>query len=154
MSIEDLLRTTDISDIKIRQAIAFDWHDGPRQGVCELEFPKCEFVFDLLAERFNPEGLDDRLFSLRELPCGSVRDIQSLLSMLGSPSSRIWIPIWRFATDADRIAADAAIDKVLDASRKTEFVLWTRDIQEFLGLWSMDGTESSGVDDLFKLFGI
>src|SRR5712691_11225607 len=84
------------------QTIAFDWYDGPRAGVCSLGRPGGEFFFELLDERYNPDGLDDRLYRLSELPPGTVEEVQTALAVLGRPLNPVWVPVWSFPGDMDR----------------------------------------------------
>ena len=68
MKLEQLLGSLPCQKWQTRQAIVLDWYDGPRQGLCALDKPGGEFVFEILDERVNEQGLDDRLFRLRALP--------------------------------------------------------------------------------------
>ncbi len=78
------------------QVIVFDWYDGPRQGVVCLKEPPCEFSFELLAEKPNPDDLDHRLFRVSELPAGSVAQILEAIRVLGKPTGIVWVPVWKF----------------------------------------------------------
>ena len=146
MSIETLLLTVAVENWTTQQAIVFDWHDGPRQGVCSLATPECEFVFDLVAERFNPDGLDDKLFRVREIPKGTIAKILPLVSSLGPPAIPVWVPVWSFANTSDRTSADNAIDEILNSSRHTSVFIRTQDVVTFLGCWKVDAIPPEGTD--------
>jgi hypothetical protein len=126
---------TKVKDWCTHLAIVFDWDNGPKQGICQLAHPKCEFVYDLLAARSNPNGLDDRLFRLRGVQIGTIDKIASLLSIIGPPSSPVWIPIWRFPSDNYKKAVDSEIDALLSKSSETGIVIWTQNMQKYLGCW-------------------
>lgn len=122
----------------------FDWYDGPRHGVCALATPKCEFVFDVIDERYNPDGLDDRLLQLRGIPKGTVAKILSSISSLGTPANQVWIPVWKFATPDEQTAAEVAIDEMVTASRPTPLLIWTQDMLTFLGCWKLTELPPAG----------
>src|SRR5436309_5096298 len=100
MTFETKLLSPPVEKCKTRLAIIFDWYDGPRTGLCCLEVPEVEFSFELLDERTNEDGADDRLFRLSELPAGSVAQALVVLGDLGHPTGPVWVPIWRFPSDA------------------------------------------------------
>lgn len=138
----------------VHQAIIFDWYNGPRHGVCAFKVPRCEFVFDLFAERFNPDGMDDRLLVLRELPDESLQRIISEISCLGEPSSSVWIPVWKFSTENKRRHADEIIDTILDSSIQTNIILWTRNLEEVLGAWKITNLNTSEPVEWFSRLNI
>ena len=154
MIIEESLFSTDIDNFVVHQAIVFDWYDGPRHGVCAMETPQCEFVFDLISERFNPKGMDDRLLRLRQLPFGSLQDVMSAVSALGSPTFSVWIPVWSFETEEERQSADRKIASILGTSRQSDVILRTQDLQSFLGIWKVPEVDSLADVDWFARFGI
>ncbi len=149
MSIE-LLSSTKTEHWVARQAVVFDWYDGPRHGVCALAAPECEFVFDLLAERIDPAGLDDRLFRLRALPLGSIQRVLSVVSSfgIGTPNSTVWVPVWQFQSEADKKSADCQIDEILASAIATDLVLLTKDMRIFLATWRIANIESLELEDL------
>src|SRR5262245_2582352 len=150
MALETILTTSPPGQWVTRQAVIFDWHDGPRQGVCALAVPSCEFVFDLLDERLNPDDLDDRLFRVRELPPGAVAELLTALRPLGGPAGPVWVPFWRFPTEAERRPAEAKVNALLAGARPTPVVIATRDMQQFLGCWNVPGN-ANGVTDWFAV---
>src|SRR5436309_2873396 len=96
MNLETLLTSVPPDQWKTRQAVVFDWYDGPREGIVALDNPGYEFAFKLLAERPTEDGLDERLFSLASLPPGYVAAIVDRLHALGTPKGPVWVPVWRF----------------------------------------------------------
>jgi hypothetical protein len=131
---------------QVHQAVVFDWYDGPRQGVARLSKPTCEFVFELLAERPTADDLDDRLFRLSELPEGSVAKILEALRVLGSPSNVVWVPEWRFGSEEERLRADQALDRILSQQRRTDLVIYTRDLITFRGCWQENRANGQAQD--------
>lgn len=146
MPIEDVLLTLGPQRWKTERAIVFDWNDGPRHGIASLAFPTCGFVFDLLEERYNPDGLNDRLFRLRELPVGSVESVVKVLAELGEPANPVWLPVWKFASEAGQQKAERSIDAILAASRQTDLVILSRDLEHFEGIWVIGTIERSQAD--------
>jgi hypothetical protein len=137
MNLESTLTSVPADQWKVSLSIIFDWYDGPRQGICRLAQPAVEFSFELIDERFSPDGPDDRLFRLSEIPAGSVEAVLSGLQNLGHPTGPYWVPIWRFPSEEERQGAEALVKQVQQARRPTSLVLSTRDMVEFLGCWKV-----------------
>ncbi len=156
MQLESKLASLPPSQWRTGRAIAFDWYDGPRSGVCRLAAPECEFQFELLDERYNPDGLDDRLFRLSELPAGSVATIEAAFNdsgLVGQPGEPLWVPVWRFSNAADRQRVEAVIEQVLASRRPTALVVISQDMIEFGGQWDVNGREPEGAR-WFEMLGI
>ena len=146
MSIEQKLINCDVSRWRTRLAVVFDWYDGPRHGICALENPQCEFVFYLLDEQTNPDGLDHRLFRISEIPDGSVDNLVSQVAVLGSPFASVWTPIWRFPTEQKRAEADSDVEKLLDSGRQTNIIFLSQDLISYLGRWNAEVIPNERVD--------
>src|SRR5437899_999379 len=119
MELEALLQSVPVNQWATRQAVVLDWFDGPREGFCALATPACEFFFELLDEKPTDEGLDDRLFRLSALPCGSVAEALTAVGDLGTPAGRIWVPIWRFPNETARQHAEQFVEQLLAQRRPT-----------------------------------
>src|SRR5207248_66436 len=100
MSLAAQLAAAPVARWRTRRAVVLDWYDGPREGVCALAEPACEFYFELLDERPTADDLDDRLFRLSALPPGSVAALLACLAGQGEPAGPVWVPVWRFADAA------------------------------------------------------
>jgi len=135
MDIERALLATPPTNWRTARAIVFDWHDGPRQGLCRLESPPVEFAFRLLAERPSADDLDDRLFRIEELPVGSVERAESALKQLSQPTGPVWVPVWRFDSEQAGKEAEAALQAIERQGRPTDIIIQTRDLATFLGPW-------------------
>jgi hypothetical protein len=153
MKTQHTLMSLPAKDWIVAQAIVFDWFDGPRQGVARLSKPECEFEFQLLAERHNPDGLDDRLFRVNELPVGSVNLVLEAIHSLGSPASVVWLPVWKFGSQEERLRADKEIDRILNQQKGTGLVISSRDMTTFLGCWQ-DDRHTGLVKDWFSRLGL
>ena len=128
MTLEEVLPSLPVEQWKAKQIYSFDWYDGPREGACSLSVPECEFYFELLDERYNPEGLDDRLYRLSELTSGSVREFLSGVRNLVSPDPSV------------REDAKQRLGRIKARKRPTPLVIYTQDMEHFLGCWSVDRT--------------
>lgn len=153
MNFETSLRAVPVDQWRTGRVIAFDWYDGPREGVGSLTVPGGEFYFELLDERHNPEGLDDRLFRLSELPPGSVEKVERAILELGRPINPVWVPVWKFSNEMARQKADQCVRNVHAQALRTSLVVWTRDMERFQGCWQVDPAPTD-VADWFVLLGI
>jgi hypothetical protein len=153
MRIEEKLASVPMEDWKVRQVVAFDWYDGPRAGVCAMAQPEVEFSFALLDERFNPDGLDDRLYRLSELPPGSVDRVLQAVQPIDQPVNPVWVPLWKFPTNQAREEAEQQIQEIESARRQTAVVLLSQDMEQFQGHWSVDPAQPDRAD-WFAFLGI
>jgi hypothetical protein len=135
------------------KAIILDWFDGPRAGVCALARPGIEFSFELLDERSNADDLDDRLFRATELPGGSVDAIWNSLAELGPPDHGIWVPVWKFTSELQKLEAERRVQEVLGRTSDAQVIVATRDMEHFLGCWPID-FNANGHHDWFSALGI
>jgi hypothetical protein len=134
MKLEELLASVPIDQWKVGWLYPLEWYDGPREGVCALAVPGGEFYFKLLAERYNAEGLDDRLYRLSELPAGSVAEVLSAARDFASADATL------------RERAEQRMEQVLSKKRPTALVIHTQDMEQFLGLWNVERPEVNGAD--------
>jgi hypothetical protein len=137
----DLLESLPAEQWRVGQIYCYDWHDGPREGVCCLLKPPAQFYFELLDQRYNRDGLDDRLFRLSELPPGSVAEVLSTLPDLQNPSEEV------------RRRAGARLDAINARRRPTSVIIWTQDMKRFQGCWNVEPSEAD-VTDWFAALGI
>lgn len=136
-----------------RQSIVFDWFNGPKHGICALQYPLSEFVFTCIGERLNPDGIDHRLYSIAELPQGTVDRVCELVKGLGVPQSSVWVPVWNFPSLDDQRKVEAEIDVLLRRSIPTNLVIYTLDMRAILRCWRVDSLPIKA-DELFDALGI
>jgi len=146
--VESSLLALPAKNWKAKQVVVFDWYDGPREGICELEVPKVCFSFELLAERTTKDDLDDRIFRLSILPSDAVQRAIGVLNVIGEPANSVWVPLWKFPSEASRVRVEDEINRILDAKKRTDVIVWSRNMLEFLGCWKIQ-TSQMPVDDLF-----
>ncbi len=141
MNLEELLKSTPPEQWKVGQLYALGWYDGPESGVCSLAVPGGEFYFEMIDERYNPDGLDDRIFRLSELPAGSVADVLGIAPNLGSKY------------DATRKEANVRLEGICARKLPTTLIVHTQDWEHFLGCWKVDPTRTD-ITDWFSLLNI
>lgn len=152
MALEETLTSVPPGTWVIAQVIVLDWYDGPRQGLCALAEPPCQFHFELLDERPTEDDLDDRLFRLSELPAGSIERAMSILAVLGHPSRPVWAPTWDFPRPEAQDQAERELSVVLDARRPTRLVIRTSNMIAFRGCWLV-ARDDPGAADWFEALG-
>lgn len=129
------LHLHNVNQWQVRQVIVLDWYDGPREGLCELAQPASCFYFELFAERYSEDELDDRLFVIYEVPANAVNQIFSKLSTLDQPKSPLWIPRWQFKTETERLETESQIDSLLAQSKRTNLIIQTKDMLNIQDCW-------------------
>ena len=134
----DTLTTLPPKDWVVDQVVVLDWYDGPRHGVARLAKPECEFAFDVLNERHNPDGLDLRLFRVSELPTGSLNKVLDAIRCLGTPVNKVWVPVWEFGSAEQQLQADQEIDRILSQQAPTAIAFCSRDMATFAEGWEGD----------------
>lgn len=134
MKLEELLQSVPVGQWKAGQSYSFDWHDGPRAGICSLATPGGEFYFEMVDERYNPDGLDDRLFRLSELPTGSVAEVLSI------------VPDLRHSDESVRHRARHRLETIENSRRPTSLIVLSQDMEHFDGFWRVDLAQADDTD--------
>ncbi len=129
---KNTLLSVPIEDWQVRQVVVFDWYDGPREGLCELEWPKCCVYFAVMEERPTEDDLDNRFFRLSEAPADAVEQVVAILNELGPLRRPTWIPIWKFQTEHARLVAERKLDNLLAHLKRTNLIVQTPDMIHFL----------------------
>lgn len=150
--LEDVLSATPVKEWKTRQAIVFDWFDGPREGVCSFSKPQGSFYFELLDERTSSEDADARLFILSQIPDDAVERIVAALKVLGTPTTPVWVPIWTFPDQVTEEIAENAVAQIIGDKIETDLVVYTRDMVDFFGCWRI--SRNAQTQDWFEYLGI
>jgi hypothetical protein len=131
-----ILTSTPLSSWKVKQVLILDWYDGPREGFCEMASPPCCFHFKEFAENYVPEGLDERLFYLREIPIEGFRDVMLLLANeLGEPKKPSWVPIWKFEHETTRVHIESVINTLIENSISSNIILQSSDLETISEVW-------------------
>lgn len=133
--LHQVLLTVPPEEWRVRQAIVFEWYDGPRDGLCELESPACAFHFTIIAERWSEGRLDDRLFRLTQIDIGSVARAISILHRAGPPTTPVWAPHGPYEDEDERRRIEDAIEEIVARGVVTEIVCRTKDMIRFTEVW-------------------
>lgn len=134
---KDILLSQNPNSWQVKQLIIFDWQDGPCEGLCELLEPNLYFYFEMIAERFSENDLNDRLFSIREASSNSVISALTVLHELGQPHQPIWVPNWQFSSEESRLEAENALEKLIENTAEPELIIRTPNMTDFLEVWSI-----------------
>ena len=134
------LLTTPVSQWETDRIVVSHWVDGPMSGYCRLANPECAFFFHLAAERHNPDGLDDRIFSLSMVESATF-ELAWSSPITGASSS---------AGDAMRTPDLSGL--VSPPHGTSNLLIRTPDMRTFLGCWVVPDWQQ--VADLFARVGI
>ena len=115
--------------------VTFEWYDGPREGICELEYPECAFSFEIIAERWHDNHFDHRLFRLSEIEVGSVARAIAILHKAGPPTTPAWAPHGAYESEEDRLRIEEGIEQILSKKVPTRVIVRTDDLIKFGEVW-------------------
>jgi hypothetical protein len=113
----------------VLRVIAFGYYDGATDGVMDLG--GTEYRFDLADESHNPDGCDERWYTLRPLPPGSVAQLVAVLSEYLEPRWPAWVPVWKFPTAAVQGEVERKVDAVLEQAGEPRWRVHTTDTVHF-----------------------
>lgn len=113
----------------VSRVIAFDFYDGPTDGVLQLGSNGPVYRFEPApAETQSP---DTRRFLLRRLPNDTLNRIVDLLAPYHSPQWPCWCPIWIFPSQEIQRDVEEKLDRLLATSNDVEWELETPDWYQF-----------------------
>ncbi|MBX9402275.1 hypothetical protein K4L06_13250 [Lysobacter sp. BMK333-48F3] len=102
------------------KVIALDYYDGPLEGVSMGAFGCRCCYFKLLA--WDDLG-DNRLFAIVSMDCSQYEEIATALaSAQPVPDTPVWLPQWKFASDALARRVSLLLDGYSRRSRSPEFL--------------------------------
>lgn len=121
---------------RVRDILLVGWYDGPTEGFCWLEPPEARLYFSLLDERYNPDGLDDRLFTVHLLSPGTYEVLQPLFDFEGGS---------RPAPDPVREERlDREMKRALSSATPLDLLVHTQNWRQVLGCWRRSAYEPGG----------
>lgn len=71
------------------------------------------------------EDREIRIYSLAPLASESWERLETALSPFMAPNWPMWVPVWKFPSDEDRIAVERVVDEVIGRADAPEFVVMT-----------------------------
>lgn len=113
--------------------VIFDWRDGPIEGIARRKDGYACWYFKLFAERLETETLDDRLFSLWEIPDS---DSSILREEFGEDDQGGYV--WPVSGGLGSIRARSIVDELLSARPgPPNLIIRTPDLVEVFGVWNV-----------------
>ena len=135
--------------------IALDWYDGPRAGLLQCGGCFREFRFEVLDELIDGEEQDVRVFSLAPLASGSLTRFSDALAPYETARYPVWVPRWKFPTEAERSVLDRLTDQIRDGAGPPELVIATPDLsEEIMAAKAITAEDLARVTDWFSFLGL
>jgi hypothetical protein len=133
-----------------------DWYDGPRAGLAQCGACSDEFRFETLDEVINNEQEQDlRVLSLAPLAPDSITRLSDALAQYQEPRTPVWVPLWKFPTEAEHDALDRLTDQILDAAGPPQWVIVTPDLSgEIVAAKAITAEDLTRVTDWFSFLGL
>jgi hypothetical protein len=134
-SLEALLGSVPPENWTVQEGIILDWHDGPVEGFCRLSNPPCVFRFELFAERFQSEDVDDRVFRLSQVQDDAIHQLLEALSEGEVPQRPMWVP--RIGPDEleRRRSLEKKLDELARSTKPSPIIVRTKDFHRFENYW-------------------
>ena len=133
--VQRILMSTPIDTWKVRQVIAFDWHDGPQEGICAFDYPACELYFVTLAQQWLGGRFGDRLYKLSQLSGGALTRTLAAFGVPVPPHVPTWAPHGDYETEEIRARVEAELDGILDEAIPTSLIVRSPDMMVFSEIW-------------------
>jgi hypothetical protein len=105
------------------RAIMLGWHDGPTEGLVRCS--TCNRIFRFVMLDSLDEDREIRIYSLAPLARDSWERLIIALSPFMAPIWPMWVPRWKFPSEADRIAVERVIDDLFTQADHPDFVVVT-----------------------------
>ena len=134
-TVENQLAALRPDQIGVRRALVLEWYDGPEVGFMELSEPASTWHFQKLAERFDEDDADSRLYLLSAAGDGVIDQVAELAEETDRSGSGIWVPSWQFPDPARRQAADDAIERAVSEMAAGSVIVRSRDLLHIEDFW-------------------
>jgi hypothetical protein len=103
------------------RAIVLGWYDGPIEGFVRCS--SCNRIFRFVMLDSLDEDREIRIYSLAPVANDSWDRLVTALSPFMAPNWPMWTPLWKFPTEADRIAVDRVVDELIAQADPPEYVV-------------------------------
>lgn len=125
---QDLPGRRDVAS-PFREVLAFDWYDGPTEGITRCGVCSRVYAFRMCA--WEPPGRFRRVFRLESLPGEVFQEAVEIASSTGAPRWPVWVPIWPEMDGPDPLAAydEEVARRAVDVPAKG-LLLLTRELEE------------------------
>jgi hypothetical protein len=105
------------------RAIALGYYDGPTQGL--VRCGHCNRVFRFVTVDSVHEDESIRIYSLAPLSNDSWERLVIALLPYMEPIWPMWVPLWAFPSETDRIAVEQIVDELIAQAAGPEIVIAT-----------------------------
>jgi hypothetical protein len=106
----------------VSRVAAWDWHDGPTEGLLQFDGLGGTYHFQLLEERPGKNGDEDiRVFGLYPVPSDCFGRFVTAVSQYHQPRWPIWWPVWQFPSDETLRQMNDLVDAIKESA---EPLLW------------------------------
>jgi hypothetical protein len=138
------------------RVIALGWYDGPISGLLECGVCGRAYRFDLICTTIvKLEGRNDlRIYRLAPLTKGSLDRLEEALApyqILRHSQQPVWVPLWKFPTEADHEAMDGLTQQILGSAGPPELAVATEDlVEKIMEARELTAEKLANVSDWFR----
>jgi hypothetical protein len=135
MSTRTVLLKTDPRQWRVQQVIAWGWHDGPREGICQFSYPPCVVFFRVMAEQWLQGKFGERLYTLRGVSDGVLNETLSLFEVSAAPNTPVWAPHGAYESEEQRTRIEEGIAKIVENAELEILIVRSSDFEVFADTW-------------------
>jgi hypothetical protein len=115
----------------------------------------CSRVYRFMMVDSVDEDRGVRIYSFAPAPADAMDRLEEVLSPFMTPSWPMWVPLWRFPTETDRISVDGAVGALIARADAPEFVLTTSGLLDEIGdVKAISASEGDQVRDWVSWMGL
>lgn len=127
----------DIAHLAVSRAIVLDWQDGPLAGFLVFDEDWSAWAFEVFAQRYEEDDLDDRLYLLREIPPRSFDELWGILERLESGVRHIIVPALDSVDGLERSRILDMVDRMVKGAGPSRLLMRASRLEVVEGLWEV-----------------
>ena len=127
-----LLEAAKTRILSLRSIVLLDWHDGPIEGIVEVENPVSYWHFRLFAERPLSDEPDERIYALSLISERAIDPVRSAVDDFGQKPL-----VWPFEKDDSHREVEALVDSAIALADAPSLLVDSVDFRTIKGIWRL-----------------
>lgn len=128
----------------VRRVVAWDWRDGPIEGLLQIGESGEVFYFRMLEEKPASGDEDEiRVFGLYPVPSETLDHLTRTLGAYQQPRQPIWWVVWQFPSESITAQIDELVDSIKDNTGPLIWIIATTSSFDNIRAMSVSETVSA-----------